>query len=296
MRLPNRKLTAAAAFARARRYSLIFAVVAVSGLASATPRSSPPPPTFEQAQHARQSLESRPEDQRTKRDYDRVLDLYRAIYHDDPASPKADASIFAVAQLLAEQGRVLQDEKSLRDAIGQYEFLRREYPGSRYRADALLAEGTIYLRDLNDNAAARTTLQLFVKQYPHSPLTAEAQKDLKELHTGEVAAKHPSSSTAPRSQPHRASPQGATPRPKHSNTVLTAAIQSQATEPTPPASVPATQSAVTATTPTSSVHPPPAATQASAAQLETGQQQDQRSPFFNRFIRNLHAAKATWCR
>ncbi len=51
------------------------------------------------------SLESRPEDQRTRRDYERVLDLYRAIYHDDPASPKADASIFAVAQLLAEQGR-----------------------------------------------------------------------------------------------------------------------------------------------------------------------------------------------
>ena len=103
-------------------------------------------------------LESRPEDQRTRRDYERVLDLYRAIYHDDPASPKADASIFAVAQLLAEQGRILKDEKSLHDAIGQYEFLRREYPGSRYRADALLAEGDIYFRDLNDNAAAKIDL------------------------------------------------------------------------------------------------------------------------------------------
>ncbi len=278
MCLPNRKLTAAAAFARAKRYSLIFAVIAVSGFAS-TPRPGPPPPAFEQAQHARQSLESRPEDQRTRRDYDRVLDLYRAIYHDDPASPKADASVFSVAELLAEQGRVLHDEKSLRDAIGQYEFLRHEYPGSRYRADALLAEGTIYLRDLNDNAAARTTLQLFVKQYPHSPLIAEAQKDLKELHTGDFAAKHPSPAPLPAPAASRVPP-GTTARPKHSNTVLTAAIQSQATEPSPPASIPATRSAVTATTPTSSLHPSPAATQASTPQLETGHAAGPTQPVF----------------
>ncbi len=279
MRLPNRKPTAAAAFARAKRYSLIFAVVAVSGLASATPRSSPPPPAFEQAQHARQSLESRPEDQRTRRDYDRVLDLYRAIYHDDPASPKADASVFAVAELLTEQGRILQNEKSLRDAIGQYEFLRREYPGSRYCADALLAEGNIYLRDLSDNAAARTTLQLFIKQYPHNPLTAEAQKDLRELHTADVAAKHPSPPPLPTPAASRVPP-GVTPRPKHSNTVLTAAIQSQATEPPPPASIPATRSAVTVATPTYSVHSPPATTQASATQLETGHAAGTTQPVF----------------
>ena len=113
------------------------------------------------AQLARESLESRPEAERTRRDYDHVLDLYRAIYHDDPASPKADASIFAVAQLLAEQGRILNDEKSLHDAIGQYEFLRREYPGSHYRADALLAEGDIYAHDLSENADAKGNVSGF---------------------------------------------------------------------------------------------------------------------------------------
>ena len=56
---------------------------------------------------------------------------------------QADASIAAVADLLAEEGRVFQDEKALRDAIGQYEFLRHQYPGSRYRFSALLTEGEI---------------------------------------------------------------------------------------------------------------------------------------------------------
>jgi N-acetylmuramoyl-L-alanine amidase len=82
---------------------------------------------FDKAQRLREGLEGRPEQQRTRRDYERVLAAYRAVYHGDPGSPKADASISAVADLLAEQGRIFQDEKSLHDAIGQYEFLRKQY-------------------------------------------------------------------------------------------------------------------------------------------------------------------------
>src|SRR5271165_3474965 len=135
----------------------LLTILTAAAFAAAGSSHKPADSPYVEAQQGRQALEARPEDQRSRRDYERVLGLYRAIYHDDPASPKADASIFAVAQLLAEQGRVLKDEKSLHDAVGQYEFLRREYPGSRYRADALLAEGDIYFRDLNDNVAAKST-------------------------------------------------------------------------------------------------------------------------------------------
>ena len=75
-----------------------------------------------------QALEARPETQRTRAAYERVLDAYRAVYHHDPASPKADASVLAIAQLLTEEGRIFSDEKLLHDAIGQYEFLRVQYP------------------------------------------------------------------------------------------------------------------------------------------------------------------------
>jgi N-acetylmuramoyl-L-alanine amidase len=232
----------------------VFAAVALASIATAHKAAEPP---YAEAQHARQTLESRPEGQRTRRDYERALDLYRAIYHDDPASPKADASIFAVAQLLAEQGRIFKDEKSLHDAIGQYEFLRREYPGSRYRADALLAEGDIYFRDLSDNAAAKVAYQGFLKEYPHNQGATDARSGLKELHTDEVAARHSSNPLATQSSRAATSTSPSAPPPshqKHSNTVLTAAIQSQAEQPPWPTPQPASPPPTTHTQATS---PPP---------------------------------------
>ena len=46
-----------------------------------------------------------------------------------------------VAELLAEQGRELDDRKSLRDAAGQYEFLAKAYPTGR--GGAVMAPGAL---------------------------------------------------------------------------------------------------------------------------------------------------------
>ncbi len=99
-----------------------------------------------------------------------------------PASSKADASIVAVAELLAAMGRQFQPgEKDLRAAIGEYEFLRREYPGSKYRVEALFTIGQIYKEDLGDTAAAEATFQEFLKRYPHDSRAAKARETLAEL-------------------------------------------------------------------------------------------------------------------
>jgi len=230
-----------ATFASAGRSRLLpiagcfFLVMISSAWAhAAPPRGGLARSPFEKAQRMREALEGRPERQRTRRDYDRVMDAYRLVYHNDPGSSKADASITAVADLLAEEGRIFQDDKALRDAIGQYEFLRKEYPGSRYRFSALLTIGEIYLRDLNDRENARAAFQQFLRLYPQSPLANEARIELSSL-------RHDKRGTAREiaSQPARvresASPPGeqavAKPRStavnRHS-TVLTAAIQSQA--------------------------------------------------------------------
>ena len=152
-------------------------------------------PSFEHAQKMREALEGRPEHERTHRDYERVLDAYRAIYHSNPASPKADESIIAVADLLAEEGRVFQDEKALHDAIGQYEFLRSNYPQSPYRYSALLTIGEIYLRDLNDPENARSTFEQFLRLYPRSDLAPEARIELRDLR-GAPQARHRSMEVA----------------------------------------------------------------------------------------------------
>lgn len=167
-----------------------FRLLAIAGIlcmfgglsASAAPqRSATARPSFERAQKLREALEGRPERQRTRREYERVMDAYRAIYHSNPGSSHADASVAAVADLLAEEGRIFQDDKALRDAIGQYEFLRSNYPDSRYRHSALLTIGEIYLRDLNDREGARSAFEEFIKLYPENPLAAEARIELRNL-------------------------------------------------------------------------------------------------------------------
>jgi len=137
---------------------------------------------FETAERMRESLNGRPAEERTRRDYQKVADAYRKVYYVSPASTKADASVVAVAEILAEMGRQFPPgDKDLHAAIGQYEFLRREYPGSKYRVEALFTIGQIYKDDLGDEAAARATFEEFLKRYPHSQLTPKAQEALAEL-------------------------------------------------------------------------------------------------------------------
>src|SRR5262249_3317358 len=135
---------------------------------------------FATAGRAREALNGRPARERSRREYQRVIDAYRRVYYGAPASSKADPSVVAVAELLVEMGRRFNDDKILQSAVGQYKFLRREYPGSKYRFDALFTIGEIYKDDLNDPAKARTTFQEFLKRYPRNHLSDEARAALAE--------------------------------------------------------------------------------------------------------------------
>jgi N-acetylmuramoyl-L-alanine amidase len=98
---------------------------------------------FATAERLREALNGKPETNRTRREYQRVMDAYRKVYYASPTSAKADVSVVAVAELLAEVGREFNEPKMLQASIGQYEFLRREYPGSKYRVEALFTIGQI---------------------------------------------------------------------------------------------------------------------------------------------------------
>src|SRR5262249_43825987 len=143
---------------------------------------------FETAERLREALDGRPDLQRTRRDYLKVLDAYRKVYYIAPTSNKADAAALAVAELLDEQGRVFNDPKSFKDAIGQLVFLRREYPGSKYRAEALFTIGEIFRDDLNDAAEAKATFEDYLKHYPSSRLAPQARQALGEMADAERAA------------------------------------------------------------------------------------------------------------
>ena len=92
---------------------------------------------WQAAVEARTSFEAEPAGEHTKAEYSAVMDDFRAIYHGNPGDAHAARAIEQVAELLAEQGRELNDKKSLRDAAGQYEFLAKAYPGGAMASGAL---------------------------------------------------------------------------------------------------------------------------------------------------------------
>src|SRR5580700_4540009 len=140
---------------------------------------------FASAERMREALNGRPPADRTRHDYQRVINSYRNVYFGAPTSAKADPSVVAVAETLVEMGRHFEDDKILNGAIAQYKFLRKEYPGSKYRCDALFTIGEIYKDDLNDAEQARTVFDEFLLRYPHNRLVPDAQQAIAELQRDE---------------------------------------------------------------------------------------------------------------
>jgi N-acetylmuramoyl-L-alanine amidase len=157
---------------------------------------------FETAEHLRDALESKAEAQRTRADYQKVIEAYRKVYYTAPSLAKADAAVQAVAELLEDQGRILNDPKSFKDAIGQMVFLRREYPGSKHRAEALYTIAEIYRDDLDDGKQAKATFEDFLKHYPGNSHAQEARKAIAEI-DNPSAARSPFKAKAKKDHPNR---------------------------------------------------------------------------------------------
>ena len=144
---------------------------------------------FAAAERMSEALNGRPPADRKRSDYQRVLNAYRNVYFGAPTSTKADPSVVAVAETLVEMGRRFDDDKILNEAVAQYKFLRKEYPGSKYRCDALFTIGEIYKDDLNDPEHARGVFEEFLHRYPHNRLAEDAQNAIAEMDQEAAAAK-----------------------------------------------------------------------------------------------------------
>lgn len=151
---------------------------------------------FDKAESQRETLEGRAEQARTRREYQTVIESYRRVVLDAPTSSKADGSAFLVAQLTAEMGRHFKDEMALYSAVREYKYLRREYPGSKHRVEALLAIGEIYKNDLDDEADARAAFEEFLRRYQHTDLVKEARAELAALNADSTQSDADAASTS----------------------------------------------------------------------------------------------------
>jgi N-acetylmuramoyl-L-alanine amidase len=157
-------------------FALLFLALPVQARKSGTWADA----QFDAAQRMQETLEGRPLETRTPHDYERVINAYRRVYMEAPTSVRADPSVVAAAQMSEEMGRRFSDPGILRSAIQQYEFLRREYPGSKFRFDALFRIGEIYKDDLHDKTKADATFEEFLHRYPRNQFADAARHALAE--------------------------------------------------------------------------------------------------------------------
>lgn len=143
------------------------------------------------AQQILRRLEAKPVSERTRMDYERALNAYRAVYHGDPGSPDAARSIASTAYLLASAGRRFHQKKLSHDAVRQWEFLRRQYPTSPLRKRALFEQAQIEEFDLHDLDAAKKIYRSFLTDYPNGPLAVDARAGLEGHPVQEEAEEQP---------------------------------------------------------------------------------------------------------
>jgi N-acetylmuramoyl-L-alanine amidase len=137
--------------------------------------------TFERAVRMRTTLESLPENERPKADYQKVIETFQEVARLDPACAKTPTALASVAELYEEMGRVFSADRYYLKSVKTYQFLVSEYPHSQIARDALFTLGEIYSTDLENPEEARKTFQNFLDKYPKSSRAEEAQAKIKEI-------------------------------------------------------------------------------------------------------------------
>ncbi len=183
---------------------------------------------FEQAVRMRTSLEGYLPRDRSLTDYKQTIAAYHKVYAISPGSEEATPSFIAEGELYEAMGRQF-DPKYFQSAIEAYRFLLQQYPGSRYRSDALFAVAKIEKDDLNKPDDAEVDFKDFVRRFPKSDRASAAKQSLREI--ADNRAKD-SNSVATASAPAPAAPPVPTPA-APSTTLLPATVAVSTPMPTP---------------------------------------------------------------
>jgi N-acetylmuramoyl-L-alanine amidase len=135
---------------------------------------------FARAVTMRTMLEGLLEKDRSISDYRKTIAAYHKVYLITPGSEDCTASFMAEGELYEEMGR-LYDAKYFDSAIRVYRFLLAQYPGSRYRGEALLAIADIQRDDLRNPKDAQATYKQYLQMFPHSEKAHEVLADLRDV-------------------------------------------------------------------------------------------------------------------
>jgi len=135
---------------------------------------------FERAVRMRTTLEGTPQKDRSFVDYRATVSAYHKVYLISAQAEEVTPSLIAEAELYEEMGRLF-DAKYFQSAIDSYNFLLKQYPGSRYRQQAQYAIGLVQKDGLHQPDLAEATLKDYIKRYPKSDLASDARVALKDI-------------------------------------------------------------------------------------------------------------------
>ena len=167
----------------ARIAALSFGLFVLAAILAPNLRADPKSDSqkqFERAVKMRTMLEGFLEKDRSLGDYQQTVLAYRKVYLITPEAPDATTALIAEAELYEEMGRLF-DPKFFGDAIARCNFLLKQYPGTRYRAETLFNIGKIQKDDQKKSTEAQATFKDFLKRYPHSEKADDARQALREL-------------------------------------------------------------------------------------------------------------------
>lgn len=151
--------------------------------AATTEKNIHAPELYEHAIQSRTVLEGKPKRLRTPAEYQKVIDRFRSVYRQFPASSKVDDALLAVAELYQSMGTDFSEARYFLRAVQAYLFLESEYPSSPHGSGGLFTAAEIYLNDLNDPKMAQQTFRDFLMKYPDSRKARNARARLDDLRT-----------------------------------------------------------------------------------------------------------------
>ena len=164
----------------ARWLLLALALAVPLCLSARTDRKMDAREQFAHAVRMRTTLEGTPQKERSLVDYRATVAAYHKVYLISAQAEEVTPSLIAEAELYEEMGRLF-DAKYFQSAIESYNFLLKQYPGSRYREQALYSIGLVQKDGLHQPEAAEATLKEYIKRFPKSDLASDARVALKDI-------------------------------------------------------------------------------------------------------------------
>jgi N-acetylmuramoyl-L-alanine amidase len=135
---------------------------------------------FAKAEEQRAALNSKASEKRMLADYKLVVATYRHVALITARAPEVPDALVALGELYTEMGDRF-GRNYYQFAVDSYQFLAREYPGSRYTQDAVLRTAKLQRDQLNEPGLAMKTYADFLKRFPRSSRKREAQESMAEL-------------------------------------------------------------------------------------------------------------------